>query len=114
MQQVGLMPSDTGRPGGKKTGQGIRDYAIEGGVFLKAVDELMGQGFQIKWHDQMLELMEGDFANDDEDDENPFAGLNTPPQNMPSNVVSLFQDIQNLSERTRPNDRVAAITANFH
>ena len=36
----------------------------------------MGQGFQIKWHDQMLELMEEDFANDDEDDdENPFEGL---------------------------------------
>lgn len=36
MISVGLMPSDTGKPGGKLTGQQMDDYVINGGVFQKA------------------------------------------------------------------------------
>lgn len=36
MEALGLMPSDTGRPGGKKTGQNMGDYAIKGGLFLQS------------------------------------------------------------------------------
>lgn len=36
MISVGLMPSDTGQPGGKLTGQQMGDYVIDGGVFQKA------------------------------------------------------------------------------
>lgn len=31
MEALGLMPSDTGKPGGKKTGERMADYVIEGG-----------------------------------------------------------------------------------
>lgn len=41
MRRVGLMPSSTGKPGGKQTGQNIADYAIEGGLFLVAFGEFM-------------------------------------------------------------------------
>lgn len=33
MEEVGLMPSSTGEPGGSKTGQHMRDYPIDGGLF---------------------------------------------------------------------------------
>lgn len=33
MERVGLMPSSTGEPGGKRTGQSMTHYVIEGGPF---------------------------------------------------------------------------------
>jgi hypothetical protein len=33
MESIGLMPSSTGLPGGKKTGQSVTHYIIEGGAF---------------------------------------------------------------------------------
>ena len=35
MEDIGLMPSNTGREGGKKTGQQMMEYVIEGGLFEK-------------------------------------------------------------------------------
>ncbi len=43
MEWVGLMPSHTGKPGGKKTGQQMADYAIIGGVFEQALSRLPAQ-----------------------------------------------------------------------
>ena len=40
MQQIGLMPSDTGMPGGKVTGEKMSDYPIKGGIFEKAYDAM--------------------------------------------------------------------------
>nr|WP_298935500.1 SprT-like domain-containing protein [uncultured Dyadobacter sp.] len=36
MIEVGLMPTDTGQPGGKTTGQNMSDYVIRGGSFDQA------------------------------------------------------------------------------
>ena len=36
MVQIGLMPSDTGEPGGKRTGQKMSHYVIAGGLFETA------------------------------------------------------------------------------
>jgi predicted SprT family Zn-dependent metalloprotease len=52
MKEVGLMPSSTGKPGGKETGDRMADYPIEGGLFLKAFDELMTNEFKISWADR--------------------------------------------------------------
>jgi len=40
MEGIGLMPSSTGEPGGKKTGAKMSDYVIEGGAFALAFAEL--------------------------------------------------------------------------
>jgi len=40
MESVGLMPSTTGEPGGKKTGQGMTHYIIPGGAFITAFNKL--------------------------------------------------------------------------
>jgi predicted SprT family Zn-dependent metalloprotease len=52
MESVGLMPSSTGQPGGKKTGDHVADYPIEGGRFLAACEELLTQDFKISWYDR--------------------------------------------------------------
>lgn len=41
MIAVGLQPSDTGRPGGKITGQRMSDYPLPGGAFLRSCESLM-------------------------------------------------------------------------
>lgn len=41
MESIGLMPSDTGRPGGKKTGQKVMDYAMPGGRFLAVAQQII-------------------------------------------------------------------------
>ena len=40
MEAVGLMPSSTGMSGGKKTGQKMTHYIIEGGLFIEAFNRL--------------------------------------------------------------------------
>lgn len=52
MKAVGLMPSNTGKPGGKETGEQMADYAIEGGVFEQALDKLLATSFKITWFDR--------------------------------------------------------------
>jgi predicted SprT family Zn-dependent metalloprotease len=52
MESIGLMPSSTGRPGGKRTGDQIADYAIEGGAFLSACRELLTNEFKLTWYDR--------------------------------------------------------------
>lgn len=52
IQSVGLMPSDTGRPGGKKVGQSMNDYVIPGGRFDLATRRLINTGFAISWMDR--------------------------------------------------------------
>ena len=52
MEGIGLMPSSTGKPGGKRTGDHVADYAIEDGPFLKACADLLTQAFRISWYDR--------------------------------------------------------------
>jgi predicted SprT family Zn-dependent metalloprotease len=48
MQSIGLMPSNTGLPGGKPIGKRMTHYVIEGGPFDLAAEALLGTGFEIK------------------------------------------------------------------
>lgn len=52
MEQIGLMPSSTGKPGGKRTGDHVADYAVADGPFLKACAALLTQSFRISWYDR--------------------------------------------------------------
>jgi len=52
MERIGLMPSDTGQPGGKKVGQSMNDYVILGGRFDMATRQLIERGFAISWMDR--------------------------------------------------------------
>ena len=53
MEDVGLMPSSTGQPGGAKTGEKMSDYPIVGGAFDQACADLLGQpDYAISWLDR--------------------------------------------------------------
>lgn len=52
MAAVGLMPSDTGEPGGKRTGDSVADYVIEGGPFEAACDALLTREYTVSWMDR--------------------------------------------------------------
>lgn len=52
MESIGLMPSSTGQPGGARTGDCMADYAIEGGRFLAACQELLTAKFKLSWYDR--------------------------------------------------------------
>lgn len=52
MESIGLMPSSTGRPGGKRTGDHMADYALVGGMFLRACEALVTDAFRISWYDR--------------------------------------------------------------
>jgi predicted SprT family Zn-dependent metalloprotease len=45
MRAIGLVPSDTGAPGGKEVGQKVSHYIEAGGRFERACAELVEQGF---------------------------------------------------------------------
>ena len=59
MEEVGLMPSSTGKPGGKKSGQRVSDYPIKGGKFLIAAEKLLGTGFRLNWESVPLSRQKG-------------------------------------------------------
>lgn len=52
MLEVGLCPTDTGEPGGKRVGQKITHYIIKGGRFHLACEELLTQDFALSWLDR--------------------------------------------------------------
>lgn len=55
MDRVGLIPSDTGEPGGKRTGQRMTHYIEADGAFEKALVKLAGKGFKLSWSDRAAE-----------------------------------------------------------
>jgi len=52
MEAIGLMPSSTSEPGGKRVGQKMGDYVIAGDKFEMATSRLLADGFEITWLDR--------------------------------------------------------------
>jgi ribosomal protein L37AE/L43A len=52
MEEIGLMPSSTGRPGGRKTGQQMAHYIIKGGRFEALAARLIADNFKISWGEE--------------------------------------------------------------
>lgn len=57
MISIGRMPSNTGKPGGKKTGQQMMEYPIDGGLFIEPCKGLVkNQEFDQLWHDRTTNI----------------------------------------------------------
>ncbi len=54
MESIGLMPSDTGEPGGKRTGDRVSDYILSDGRFESVIAALVQKGFVLKWMDRYV------------------------------------------------------------
>lgn len=52
MEAIGLMPSNTGKPGGKRTGDQMTHYIIKGGRFDVACSKLLTKEFTLSWLDR--------------------------------------------------------------
>lgn len=52
METRGLMCSDNGTIGGKKTGDRMGHYIIPDGLFIKACEDLITQDFTLSWMDR--------------------------------------------------------------
>ena len=52
MISLGLHPSHTGLPGGRKTGRSMSDYILPEGPFLPVCRELLANGFSLPWLDR--------------------------------------------------------------
>lgn len=50
MEEVGLMPSATGEPGGNKVGQHMTHYIIEGGPFETSCKKLLASDWKLNWN----------------------------------------------------------------
>jgi hypothetical protein len=49
--RIGLIPSATGKEGGKRTGDRVSHYIKAGGMFALAVVKLLATGFTLTWRD---------------------------------------------------------------
>lgn len=49
MESLGLMPSNTGAPGGKRTGYAMTHYILPGGRFDAVSETLLATGFRLTW-----------------------------------------------------------------
>lgn len=60
-EAIGLMPSDTGKPGGKRTGDNVQVYIVDGGLFDEACSRLVDEKFVLSWMDRFppAEEMQG-------------------------------------------------------
>lgn len=52
MTEIGLIPSDTGLPGGRQTGPRMTHVLEAGGAFDKAADDLIAKGFVVAFVDR--------------------------------------------------------------
>lgn len=52
MESIGLMPSDTGLPGGRRTGEHMADYVVDDGRFLAVARQFILDGFELPWVDR--------------------------------------------------------------
>jgi predicted SprT family Zn-dependent metalloprotease len=52
MTSIGLIPSTTSKPGGDATGEHVGDYILRGGLFYKACQTFLDQGFSLRWVDR--------------------------------------------------------------
>ena len=59
MLELGLHPSDTGKPGGKMTGDHMGEYRIKNGMFDVVTKELLSKGFKVSWQDQAAIVTRG-------------------------------------------------------
>ena len=55
MERIGLIPSNTGQPGGKKTGRQMTHYIDPMGDFLTAANELIETGFDLPYFTRQRE-----------------------------------------------------------
>ncbi|EPG8943793.1 hypothetical protein L4Z64_001197 [Pseudomonas aeruginosa] len=86
MEDIGLMPSDTGKPGGKRVGEKVNHYVISGGKFDEACKKLVVDEFRLSWYDRYPPMPEANVldAEDGGEQQAPAATLTADSAPSPS------------------------------
>lgn len=98
MESVGLMPSDTWEPGGRRVGEKVGCYVIEGGAFDTACAHLVDEAYRLSWLDRFppSELRPGKQAfsltDDALDDEPGLAGQHAGAADLSGPAMLLEHD----------------------
>lgn len=92
MQSVGLMPSSTGKPGGKQTGQKMADFPIENDKFYNACINLLNTGFKLGLVDRHAEPIAEPFNIIPHNDEEAIFILNTAVKDIYKNINLIDSD----------------------
>ena len=58
MEAIGLHPSNTGKPGGKETGQSMTHYILPDGAYARAYRKLAATGWQLNWQSSQGDVVE--------------------------------------------------------
>ena len=104
MESIGLMPSATGLPGGKRTGQNMADYPIKGGLFYNECLSLCTSGFRLNWIDRayvpavrehVLQISSGDSEHDE-------AESNESNDSTSMTEALLYTTVETVIESTKP------------
>lgn len=98
MEAIGLMPSDTGKPGGKRTGDCMADYPISEGKFLEACKSLLTKQFKIIWFDRYPPRRTATVEAVALDNDDHVAGLDETEFTIPANSGTLALAEQNPDE----------------
>ena len=56
---MGLIPSHTGKVGGKMTGQRMSHYISATGLFAEVIDDLIRKGFRLNWESSLPTVVPG-------------------------------------------------------
>lgn len=100
MQTIGLMPSTTGKPDGKKVGQKMMEYPIRKGKFIKMANKIINHNkFQNLWYDRIKkekQIQQDLFAPLDTTDNNEILIENTVYEHL--NLDSLLLEIPENSD----------------
>jgi SprT-like family len=98
MTSIGLIPSSTGAPGGRQTGDHMMDFPAQGGLFLKACRELLKKDFKISWYDRFPAMMPSasmNIASNDQFSGEDLAISGTIPAMVNSNLSLVSRAIDN-------------------
>lgn len=109
MEAIGLMPSNTGKPGGKRTGDQMTHYIIKGGPFDVACSRLLTKEFTLSWLDRFpvvdpvspLTFPKPQPGDDDGEDEDEDEGEDNHVDPLPPGLLELPSGKVNKSNRVK-------------
>jgi hypothetical protein len=109
-EAIGLMPSDTGKPGGKRVGDSVDTYIIDGGLFDVASAKLVDSEFKLSWVDryppeQSIEEFEAPAATGFTD----LGGGHAPAHAQAAESASHANPLDQLDEMDRDTDESGAL-----
>jgi hypothetical protein len=76
MEEIGLMPTDTGLPGGRRVGQSMTHMIVAGGLFDRVCRDMLANGVRLEWQSRERQRIAGASRNSKTKYTCPLCGVN--------------------------------------